>query len=216
MTKVVLEASLKGDMDNGIARSEGLIPCVCYGAGKDNMVITIKHNEFLKAYREAGENSVVELTIDGNMENVLVHDMQVHPLTGFVEHVDFKFVDMNKVVVAPIPLEFAGKSAAVAEMGGVLNKTLTEVEVEALPAKLPNEVVVDISKLEDFNSVLHVSDLEVGEGVKIITDAELTIATVSAPRAEEESEELSPEEMEKQALEAAVGAEETGEEDSKE
>jgi large subunit ribosomal protein L25 len=104
-------------------------------------------------------------------------------------------------------------------MGGVLNKTVTEVEVEALPGALPNEIIVDVSKLEDFNSVLHVSDLEVGEGVTIVTDPELTIATVSAPRAEEEAEELSPEEMEKQALEAAVGAEEgesEGESESKE
>lgn len=208
MAKIVLDAQLKGDMKNDVARSEGLVPSVCYGAGKENMVITVKHNEFIKAYRQAGENSVIDLTIDGKAENVLVQDMQIHPLTGFVLHVDFKFVDMNKVVVAPIPLEFVGKSNAVANLGGTLNQTLTEVEVEALPANLPHEIKVDISKLEDFHSVIHVSDLEVPAEVKIVTDSELTVATVSAPR-EETEEELSPEEMEKAAMEQAVGSEET-------
>ncbi len=209
MAKIVLEAQLKGDMRNDVARSEGLVPSVCYGPEKENVVVVVKHNEFLKAYRQAGENAVIDLTIDGKTENVLVQDMQLHPLTGFVEHVDFKFVDMNKLVVAPIPLEFVGKSPAVIDMGGILNKTMTEVEVEALPANLPHHIEVDISKLDDFNAVLHVSDLSVPENVEIVTEMELTIATVTAPRAEEEPEDLlSPEELERQALEAAVGVEE--------
>lgn len=209
MTKIVLDAQMKGDIKNDIARSEGLVPAECYGPGKENISITVKHNEFIKAYRQAGENSVIDLTIEGKAENVLVQDLQIHPLTGFVIHIDFKFVDMNKVIIAPIPLEFVGKSPAVADMGGTLNKTMTEVEVEALPADLPHEIKVDISKLEDFHSVMHVSDLEIPGKVKVITDSELTIATVSAPREEEAADELSPEEMEKQALEAAVGAEES-------
>ena len=210
MAKIVLEAQLKGDMKNDVARSEGLVPSVCYGAGKENMVITVKHNEFLKAYRVAGENSVIDLTIDGKAENVLVQDMQIHPLTGYVEHVDFKFVDMNKVVIAPIPLEFVGKAPAVVAIGGTLTKTMTEVEVEALPANLPHEIKVDITKLEDFNSVLHVSDLEVPADVTIVTEGDLTIATVTAPREDDAESDMTPEEMEKAALEAAVGSEDDG------
>lgn len=215
MGKIVLAASKKGERKNDEIRFGGEVPAICYGAGKDNVAVVVKHNEFVKVYREAGENSVVELEIDGGKENVLIYEMQLHPLNGSVEHIDFKFVDMNKPVIAPIPLEFVGTSPAVKELAGILNKTLTEVEVEALPADLPHEIKVDISVLEDFNSVLHVSDIDLSDKVTMITEPGLTIATVTAPREEEPEEELlSPEEMEKQAMEAAVGAEE-GEDEEK-
>lgn len=212
MEKVLLNAVVKGDQKNAVIRAEGNIPAVCYGAGKESSTVVVTESDFLKAYRIAGENTVVELDIAGTKENVLVYDMQLHPITGKVQHVDFLFVDMNKPVIAPIPVEFVGKSAAVEMLGGVLNETLTEIEVEALPGDLPHVIEVDITALEDFNSVIHVSDVKVPANVSIYTDGELTIATVSAPRAAVEESELSPEEMEKAAMEAAVGKDESDEE----
>ncbi len=209
MEKVLLKAALKGNVENSHIRAESNIPAVCYGNKKEATSVVISESEFIKAYRVAGENTVVELDIDGKKENVLVHDMQLHPISGKVQHVDFLFVDMKKPVVAPIPLVFVGRSAAIAELGGLLNETLHEVEVEALPGDLPHEIEVDISALVDLNSVMHVSDLVVPKGVKVVSDSELAVVTIVVPRATVEEDNMSPEEMAKAALEAAVGKEET-------
>ena len=208
MEKVLLKAVLKGEMDNSQIRAASNIPAVCYGNNKNATSVVVSESDFIKAYRIAGENTVVELDIDGKKENVLVHDMQLHPVNGKVQHVDFLFVDMKKPVIAPIPLVFVGKSAAIAEMGGLLNETMHEVEVEALPGDLPHEIEVDISALVDLNSVIHVSDLVVPKGVEVVSDLELAVASIVVPRASVEDDNLSPEEMAKAALEAAVGKEE--------
>lgn len=204
--------SLKAQKRSGKAsqvRAGSFVPAECYGVGKDNLSIKMNYQDFRKAYIKAGDNTIIELDVDGDVNPVLVHDVQFDPIKDTVTHVDFKYVDMTVEVVANIPVVLTGVSPAVKEQAGVLNQTLAELEVKCLPADLPHEFVVDISSLVDFHTVIHVSDVEVPEKVEILNAPEQTVVTVSAPRAEEEPEQA-PEMEEPEVIgeEKAEGGEE--------
>ncbi len=168
-------------------RAQGKLPGIFYQNGKENIAIQMDYQTFRKLYRKAGDSSLIELNVDGGKakETVLVHDYQLHPVSDDFTHVDFLGVNMNEEITAQVQIEVVGVSPAVKGQGGVLSTPLNTVEVKCLPAKMPHHLEIDISTLEDFHSAIHVSDIVVPEGVEIITEADLTVATVSAPREEE-------------------------------
>jgi len=196
------EMSITADM----LRVGNKIPAECYGGGKDNVSIQLDYQAFRKAFIKAGENTLIELDVDGSVEPVLVQEIQFNPVTDKITHVDFVFIDMKKEVTTNIPVYTEGVAPAVRDMGGILTLNLTEIEVKCLPADIPHEFVVDVSVLDDFHSAIHVSDLNVPEGVELLNELEQTIATVAPPRAEEE-EELDPEEAEAEAIAELAGEE---------
>lgn len=181
-------------------REQGLIPGECYGSGKDNASIQMEYQSFRKAYIQAGDNTIIELDIAGTKHPVLVHDVQFDPIHDTVTHVDFKFVDMKVEVVANIPVHLVGESPAVKNMGGTLVQNLHELEVKCLPSDLPHEFEVDVTVLEDFHSAIHVSDVAISDKVEILNSLEQTIATVAAPRAEEEPEDVPGELVEPEVI----------------
>lgn len=187
-------------------RQEGLIPAICYGAGKENMEVVMPYQDFRKAYIKAGENTLIDLDVDGTKHKVLVHEVQMDPLYSTIMHVDFHLVNMKEKVDTHVPVTITGTSPAVKDHSGVLNVALDEIEVRCLPSDIPHEFVVDISVIEDFHTAIHVSDLKAPQGVEIMNDPELTVVSVMAPTVQEEVE-LSPEEAEKAAIAAAAGAE---------
>ena len=105
-------------------------------------------------------------------------------MTNRVSHIDFFEVSMDEKLEAHIPLEFINESPAVRELGGILVKTLEEVEVTCLPKDLPHSIAIDLSTLVDFSIHIQVKDLVLPEGVKILTDELTTIVLVEAPRTE--------------------------------
>ena len=171
-------------------RANGKIPAVFYGAGKTNTSISISTNEFKKIWREAGESSTIKVAIDDNNVDVLIHEVQVHPVTEEPIHVDFLVIDMNKKIKVNVPLEFIGVSNAVKNGLGNLVKTLHEVEIEALPKDLPHNLEVDISKLETVQDQVFVSDIKLPTGVVIITDEKEVVASIVLQV--EEKEEVAP------------------------
>lgn len=184
-------------------RKEGNIPAVLYGKDREGVSLQMDYQTFRKLFRQAGESSLIELVIDGkDKETVLVHDYQLHPVTDDFTHVDFLVVNMKEEITTSVHIEIVGVSPAVKDLGGVLSVPRQEVEVKCLPKDMPHHLELDISSIEDFHTTLHVSDLVVPEGVEVVTEGELTLATVAAPR-EESAEEV--------AEEAAGGAEEGGE-----
>lgn len=173
-------------------RAQGLVPAVVYGADTEPQAITIDRNQFAKMYKAAGESSIVELVIDEkNALHVLIHDYQTDPLRDEVTHVDFQSVDMKKEIEAEIQLKVVGEAAAVKALGGTLVMSLDEVKVKCLPSKLVRDIEVDISKLATFEDAIRLSDLVIPEGVVILDDLHLTVASVTAPRSEEEIKALS-------------------------
>ena len=171
-------------------RKGGEIPAVFYGMGKVNTSITISTVEFKKVWREAGESSAVSIKMPEGNVDVLIHDVQVNPVTDEPIHVDFLVIDMKKKIQVNVPLVFEGISGAVKSGLGNLVKVLHEVEIEALPSDLPHELIVDISPLQGLENQIFVSDIKLPTGVVVITDGTEVVASIVAQV--EEKEESTP------------------------
>lgn len=170
-----------------VKRNEGLLPAVVYGHGIESKAVELDHREFTRAYKDAGENTIIQLSVDGDKPiNVLVKDADLHPTTNRYIHADFFQVRMDEKIETAVPIDFAGEAPAVRELGGVLVKALDEVDVVALPADIPHAIEADISKLATFDDVIKVSDLPIAKGVEIRNDSETVVALVEPPRSEAE------------------------------
>lgn len=166
-------------------RSRGAIPAVVYGAKTPAESIEVNEREFEKIWRLAGEAGLVELVVDGSTKNVLIKDVQRDPLKAAPLHIDFYVVQMDQLIRAKVPVKFTGEAPAV-KQGAILVKIIHELEVEALPANLPHEVNVDISKFANAGDRFLVSDLVMPAGVTVIADSTDIVVLTEAPRAEEE------------------------------
>ncbi|MEI7890697.1 MAG: 50S ribosomal protein L25 [bacterium] len=171
-------------------RKQDLIPAVMYGNKIAAQNIAVAYNEFKKVYSKAGESALVVLEVEGKKLNVLIHDIQLAPMSGKVTHIDFFQVNMKEEVETEIPLEFVGEAPAVKALGGVLIKSIDEISVKCLPADLPEKYVIDISTLATFDDVIAVKDLKISDKIEILLDGETVIALVSAPRSEESLADL--------------------------
>jgi len=182
------DASVKVDA----LRKSGEIPAVFYGAGKETTSISVGTVEFKKVWREAGESSAVKITTPDGVIDALIHEVQVDPITEEPIHVDFLAIDMKKKIRVNVPLEFVGVSNAVKSGIGNLVKVLHEIEIEALPADLPHNLVVDISKLETLDNNVFVSDIKLPSGVVVITNTGDVVASVVAQVEEKEEVVVAP------------------------
>jgi large subunit ribosomal protein L25 len=166
-------------------RESGKIPAVVYGAQEKGVLLEVPERDFEKVFKQAGESTLIKLEVDGNVKNVLIHDVSYDPIKDKPRHVDFLEVRMDKPIKARVQLSFEGESPAV-KLGGILVKVLHEIEVEALPADLPHEIKVDISKLENLESKLTVSELDLPKGVKVHAEGDEVLALIETPKTEEE------------------------------
>lgn len=172
-------------------RSEGMVPAVVYGHGIEAETLSVGLRTLTKVYDEAGSNKIVSLSVDDAKPfNVMIHDIQKDARKGVITHADFYKVKMDEKIKAEVPLTIIGESTAVYKLEGSLIQPLATVEVEALPANLPETIEVDISVLDDFDKAIHVSDLPIPTNVELLTDEHELVAKVDAPRSDEELEEL--------------------------
>ena len=202
-------------------RKAGDLPAVFYGMGKESTSISISKIEFKKAWEKAGESSTVKISIPTQTGttttdiDVLIHEVQVNPVTDEPIHVDFLVIDMKKKIKVDVLLEFTGVSEAVKSGIGTLVKVLHEIEIEALPADLPHSIVVDIAKLVGLHDQILVSDLVLPAGVSVVTKGTDVVASI-AEQVEEKEEvaapvDLSAIEVEKKGKKEEEGAEGTTE-----
>lgn len=172
-------------------RNEGNVPAVIYGHGVDARALSVGLRTLTKVFSEAGSNKMVALSVDdGKPYNVMIQDVQTDSRNGQIIHADFYKVKMNEKIKAEIPLHFIGESTAVYKLEGSLIQGLTTVEVESLPANLPENIEVDITVLDDFDKTIHVSDLTIPANVELLTEETELVAKVEPPRSDEEMEEL--------------------------
>jgi large subunit ribosomal protein L25 len=174
-------------------RKAGKLPAVFYGPKEKATSITIPTKDFIKAFRQAGESSVVILKEGSDEHETLIYEVDVHPLTGAPRHADFYVIEKGKKVKVHVPLVFEGVSPAVKDLGGILVKVLRELEIEASPKDLPHEVKVDISSLSELNSVIMAKDIKIPASVTLIAHAEEIVASIAV--AKEEVEEVKPIDM---------------------
>jgi large subunit ribosomal protein L25 len=176
-------------------RASGRIPGVVYGRGTETRAITVEPAALERLLRSSGlgANTLIDLQVGGSSETVLLKQLQREPVRGAYLHADFYRVDLTQKVSVSVPVHLVGAAVGV-ELGGILDHPLREVEIECLPNAIPEFLEGDVAALEIGQS-LHVRDLPLPEGVEIRTDADLAIASVSAPAAEEEVAPVEGEEV---------------------
>lgn len=184
-------------------RQKGLIPAVLYGEGKPSEHITIQDQELNRLLAKNGYGKLISLEIQGGKktekEHVLIKDYQRHPVKGNLLHVDFLRVDMNRPVTVKVPVHMINEEKRVND-GAILELVMHELEISCLPANIPDRITVDVSQLTMGNGI-HVKDLAVGEGMKILNGAEEAVVLAVAPTVAVEekhaataTEEAAPEE----------------------
>jgi large subunit ribosomal protein L25 len=167
-------------------RRNGLLPAVVFGRDYESNSVQLDAHEFELLRRRTGRNTLLDLTLDGGRPMpVLVHGIQEHPISRAPVHVDLLVVKMTEELTVEVSINFIGESVAVERMGGVLLHLRESVQVRALPDHLPQSVEVDITPLEGFDQVLHVSDIAIPSDVTLVTDPTEPLARVQAPRIEE-------------------------------
>ncbi len=168
-------------------KAAGFVPAVIYGAKDAAQNLQIVERELAQLLGHATSESVlVEVNVkDGGTKTALISEVQHHPVSGAVLHVDLHAVSMDELLTVEVSVETTGEPEGVTTGGGVLEVTLRNVEIECLPGDLPEAITVDVSKLQIGDSV-HIRDLVLPKGVTILNDAELTVAHVAAPTVVEE------------------------------
>ena len=162
-------------------RREGKVPGIVYGAGKPATMIEMSHKDiYFSLKKEAFHSAVINLNIDGNKEQALLRDYQVHAYKPKVHHVDFQRIDPTHELHTKVPLHFvnAEVSPGIKVKGGILNQLATEVEVKCLAKDLPEFIQVDLSNL-DIGQAIHLQDLKLPAGVKAFTHTDENIALVN-------------------------------------
>ncbi len=169
-------------------RQEGVVPVHYYGPGVDSAALQVDFMALRSVLISAGRNVPITVKVVGeDGENIcFVREIQVHPVTEELLHVDFYRVDVTQTVRAEVPIILEGEPPAVRNLGGILLQPFDTLEVEALPLDMPESLRVDVTILEDFSSSIRIGDVEVAEGVNILRDPVEMIARVVAPRIEEE------------------------------
>jgi large subunit ribosomal protein L25 len=193
MTNLTLKAQRRivFGKQNKLLREQDFIPAVLYGKKTQACSLQVNVQDFKVVYKEAGDTDIIDLIIkDENGEqvkNVLIQNVSNHFLDGSFLHIDFFEVEMDKPIIAHIPVNFIGESPAV-KLGGVLVKPTSEIEVEVLPMDIPHEIIVDISSLTDFDQTIYIKDIKFPSKVKVLIDENTPVVTVNAPITEEELE----------------------------
>lgn len=169
-------------------RKKGILPAVLYGPKIKSQALEVDLKVFEKLYKEAGENTLISLELEGSKEKylVLIHNPAKDPLTGVFLHVDFYQPSLEEKIEALIPIVLKGESLAVKDLGGTLIKNVSEIKVKALPQNLPKELVVDISSLNTFEDRILVKDLQVAEGLEILKAPDEIAISVAPPEKVEE------------------------------
>lgn len=182
LSLTVEKREIKGTLD--AMRAAGKMPAVFYGPKEATTPISIPLVEFKKVWKKAGESSIVILKDGSHEHETLIHDVDLHPLSGEPRHADFYVIEKGKKVTVHVPLVFVGVSPAVKDKGAVLIKVLREVEIEAAPKDLPHEINIDISTLVEYNDVISAGSIKMPAGVTLKARADETVASVAEVKEE--------------------------------
>lgn len=187
MQRVAIEAVSRESGKHGklsALRRQGFIPGVVYGRGMTALSVAVPVRAFERIRRTTGESAIVELQFDsGTAMTTVVHEFQMNPIHDTYTHVDFLAISLDEPLTSKIPIRPVGTAIGLKE-GGVLEHSLYELEVEALPLDIPDYLEVDVSDLGLKHSI-HVADLKLGDKVKVLSNETATVFSVVAPAVEE-------------------------------
>jgi len=170
------------------ARQTNRIAAVLYGQHKDNVLLTVPQKEILKIINDdKNKNAIINLSISGENEprKVLIKDIQTDVVKNKLIHIDFYEISLTHMINVTVPVHLTGRAKGTAE-GGILEHKLRELDIKCLATDIPEFIEVDITNLNIGDSI-HVSDLKLGDKIKIITDAKRVVAVVTAIKEETEA-----------------------------
>jgi large subunit ribosomal protein L25 len=189
MPEIVVAAQSRaktGKNENRRLRVQGLIPGVLYGEKKESVPLAVSPKEIGAILKSAsGENTLFDLDLGGAKRKVILKEYQLEPLKGRLLHADFYEVALDKELHVNVHIEITGTAIGVKRDGGIIDFVTRELEVACLPTDIPDKIVVDVTDLE-MNKHIRVHDLKLSDKVRVLTDPEVVIVHVVAPRAEEE------------------------------
>lgn len=185
MQDVIVVAEARNGAGKSVTRklrAVGRVPAVIYGHGIETPVnVTVDPKEMGKALRTPwGQNVLLTVQIDGKPHKAMCREVQRNPVTRAIRHVDFVSPNPKKDVTVWVPLNITGKSIGIST-GGKLRQPYREIRVKTTPEKIPADVTVDITNL-DQNMGIMASDLNLGEGVKVVYDRDFVVAKILAPK----------------------------------
>ncbi|MGB0217832.1 MAG: 50S ribosomal protein L25/general stress protein Ctc [Sinimarinibacterium flocculans] len=192
----VVIAESRADQGKGASRRlrrEGKIPAIVYGGGETPTSVSLSANEMGKHLKvEAFYSHLLTLKLDGTEQQVVLKDLQRHPVSGYATHADFQRVQADKLLRMHVPLHFKGETVApgVKTGGGIVEHHLNQVEVECLPKDLPEYIEVDLSNMQ-VNESIHLSELTLPQGVTLLElkhDNDQSVVSIHLPRAAIEEE----------------------------
>jgi large subunit ribosomal protein L25 len=190
ISEITIEAQRRSQLGKGPARRlrrEGRVPISLYGGEeKSPYALAVDLKQLLEVFRgAAGRNTIFQLQLDGDSVPVIIKDWQVDRLKGTLTHADLMRISMTKITRVRVPVEVEGEPYGVKTEGGVMDFATHQVEVECLPADIPDRIHLDVSGLK-LGDHISVKDLNLGDKVRVLEDPDRVIVSVLAPRLEEE------------------------------
>jgi large subunit ribosomal protein L25 len=189
MPEIVVAAESRAESGKNVnrrLRAKGLIPGVLYGASRKTVSVAVSPGEIATILRSAsGSNTLFELDLGGSKRKVILKEFQLEPIKGKLLHADFYEVALDRTLEVKVHIELHGVPVGVKTQGGVLDFVTRELEIECLPMDIPEKIELDVSELE-LGKHLRVSDLKLPAKIKVLTEADVVVAHVVVPRAEEE------------------------------
>lgn len=185
-----------------LRRIEDMVPGIVYGAGKDPISVMLPHKDISKALaHETTYSSILTLIVGDKKEKVVLKALQRHPSKPRIMHIDFLRIKASEKLMMTVPIHFTGEEEAPGlKEGGIISKSITEIEIKCLPADLPEALELDISKLE-LDQSRHLSDLRLPQGVELAVELDeehnVPIVSLHMPK-------ISKEDIEAEAAEAAA------------
>ncbi len=201
MEKIELQATVRKSVGNGparVLRRAGQIPAVLYGRKIEPVLLSVNTKDLEQILKKGSFGQFILTLVIQNGKKMtkpaIIKELQTHPVSGSLIHIDFYEVDMKRQIKVMVPVVTTGKSVGIEE-GGLLNIVRRELEVFCLPGDIPEAIEIDISELGIGDSI-HLEDLPLGENVEVVTDVNFTVVTVLSPKVEEEVVEEEEEELE--------------------
>jgi len=201
LEKTELQATVRKSVGNGparVLRRAGQIPAVLYGRKIEPVLLSVNTKDLEQILKKGSFGQfILNLVIQNGKKvtkSAIIKELQTHPVSGNLIHIDFYEVDMKRQIKVMVPVVTTGKSAGIEE-GGLLNIVRRELEVFCLPGDIPEAIEIDISELGIGDSI-HLEDVPLGENVEVAADVNYTVVTVLSPKVEEEVVEEEEEELE--------------------
>ncbi len=179
-------------------RHQGIIPGIVYGEGRKSQAIQIDRKTFLRLLKsQKGENIIIKLSVASEDKKsrevpVIIKEMQHDPVSDELMHIDFNQISLTKEIKVKVPIVAKGEAVGVKQDGGSLDHLLWDLEIECLPAQIPANIEVDVTNMK-INDSIHIKDLNIPAGIKVLHDPDLMVLSVAPPVKEAVVEEAAVE-----------------------